>query len=83
MGKQVGAGRMFINFFLLSSGVQDARKNYLIKPPNSKKIDAAGSTIKYGKKSGREYVHIPGPINQPLRFMVRVTIKAMYSLGKG
>lgn len=56
---------------VLLSGVQDAKKNYLIEPPKAKRIDAAGSTITYGKNSGKEYVHIPGPINQPLRFMVR------------
>ena len=55
----------------LPTGVQDAKKNYLIKPPSAKTINAAGSTITYGKKSGREYVHIPGPIKVPLRFVVR------------
>jgi len=56
---------------LLLSAVQDAKTNYLIQPPKTKTIDAAGSTITYGKNSSREYVYIPGPINQNLRFMVR------------
>lgn len=51
--------------------VQDAKKNYLIEPSKGKRMNAAGSTITYGKKLGREYVYIPGPINQTLRFMVR------------
>ncbi|XP_078379200.1 A disintegrin and metalloproteinase with thrombospondin motifs 6-like isoform X2 [Oculina patagonica] len=51
-------------------GLQDPKGNYLIKPPSAKKkIDAAGSTITYDKNSGIEYMYIPGPINQPLRFM--------------
>ena len=50
--------------------MQDAKKNYLITPPKANSTNAAGSTITYGKKSGKEYVYIPGPINQPLRFMV-------------
>ncbi|XP_078379206.1 A disintegrin and metalloproteinase with thrombospondin motifs 18-like isoform X2 [Oculina patagonica] len=51
-------------------GVQDAKKKYLIKPPRArKKFYAAGSTIIHGKKSRKEFLYIPGPINQPLRFM--------------
>ncbi len=55
----------------LSLGVQDAKGNYLIIPPKPNKTNAAGSIITYGKKSGKEYVYIPGPITKPLRFMVR------------
>lgn len=65
---------LYLPYFVVDlphSAVQDAKKTYLIEPPKGKKMDVAGSTITYGKKSGKEYMYIPGPINQPLRFMVR------------
>jgi len=50
-------------------GVQDAKNTYLIIPPRPVILNAAGSTITYGKRNGKEFVNIPGPINEPLRFM--------------
>lgn len=52
-------------------GVQNMKKKYLFEPvpKQTQTINAAGSTITYGKRSGKEYIHIPGPINTPLRFM--------------
>ena len=49
------------------------KKKYLLEPvpKQTQTINAAGSTITYGKRSGKEYIHIPGPINTPLRFMVK------------
>ena len=51
-------------------------KKYLLEPvpKQTQTINAAGSTITYGKRSGKEYIHIPGPINTPLRFMVKKII---------
>ena len=64
-------------FIYLMSGVQDAKKTYLVTPPRATTIKAAGSTITYGKRSGKEFVFIPGPINQALRFMVRNIIRTL------
>ena len=52
------------------------KKKYLLEPvpKQTQTINAAGSTITYGKRSGKEYIHIPGPINTPLRFMVKKII---------
>ncbi|KAJ7351828.1 metalloendopeptidase [Desmophyllum pertusum] len=53
-----------------SIALQGAKKNYLIKLPSGKTVlEAAGSTITYDKRSGKEFIDIPGPINQALRFM--------------
>ena len=54
--------------------MQDDENNYLMKPSKAKKIDAAGSKITYGKENGIEYFHIPGPIDQRLRFVVRSSV---------
>lgn len=64
----------------LPSGVQDAKNTYLIIPPRPVILNAAGSTITYGKRKGKEFVNIPGPINETLRFMVRNTTKTISSL---
>lgn len=50
-------------------GVQNTRKKYLLSPGQFKTINAAGSSITYGKRSGKEYLYIPGPTNVHLRFM--------------
>ena len=67
---------IFNIIFYYFLGVQNMKKKYLFEPvpKQTQTINAAGSTITYGKRSGKEYIHIPGPINTPLRFMVKKII---------
>lgn len=67
---------IFNIIFYYFLGVQNVKKKYLFEPvpKQTQTINAAGSTITYGKRSGKEYIHIPGPINTPLRFMVKKII---------
>ncbi|XP_073256310.1 A disintegrin and metalloproteinase with thrombospondin motifs 18-like [Porites lutea] len=53
-----------------SIGLQTTKGVYLVRPGEFGKKSVAGSEINYGRdRSRREFMHIPGPIKQGLKFV--------------